>query len=202
MVSYTKKEKFIVALENSEPCTNSSICTKCGGACCKTTPCGMLPHDIGDQISVESVVNALNSGKYMIYLDVKKPKDIIIPTMAAKQTDEGRIKLNFLRKKCALLTLTGCPLSKLERPSMGLSYIPGTPCKQLVSNQALSRSWMTYRHLMASVIKRETGMSLEELYTVCYENTLAYFAVNGIQTPYENMVFEIMQLDLARLQGN
>ena len=141
--------------------TNCSICSECNGKCCKSGGCGLMTCDI-PEISVEGITKLLDSGKYSInflYSDLFG----VIPSMHAREEDASRINNSPIRKTCSLLGNNGCTLSKKERPTLGLMFIPkpNFDCKLIVDDLDILYDWIPLKDLMEKVIFKETGKSVQ-----------------------------------------
>lgn len=144
--------------------TNCSICSECGGRCCKTGGCGLMTCDIPD-ISVEGITKLLDSDKYSItflYSDLFG----IIPTMHTREEKADRINISPIRKACSLLKNNGCTLSREERPTLGLLLIPepNFDCNLIVDGFDSIHDWLPIKDVMEEVILKETGKTSKELF--------------------------------------
>lgn len=144
--------------------TDCSICSKCGGRCCKTGGCGLMTCDL-PELTVEGITKMLDSGKYSItflYSDLFG----IIPTMHTREEGADRINNSPIRKACSLLGNKGCTLSELERPTLGLLLIPDVnyECHLLVDAFDSIHDWLPLKSLMEEVIFKETGKTSSELF--------------------------------------
>lgn len=144
--------------------TNCSICSDCGGRCCKTGGCGLMTCDIPEP-TVEGITKLLDSGHYSItfmYSDLFG----IIPTMHTREEGAGRINNSPIRKPCTLLGNSGCVLSQKERPTLGLLLIPEPEfeCHLLVDAFDSIHDWIPLKGIMEEIIWKETGKTSKELF--------------------------------------
>jgi len=102
----------IIAKESNE---NNTLCTPCGGECCKAMSGVNLPEDFDNNF--ENVKEALVSGKYAIdcwdFYDGAGSGYFIRPSTKGK---EGEITDWSWGGECTFLTSKGCSLSSQTRP--------------------------------------------------------------------------------------
>lgn len=152
---------------------NCSVCSACGGACCKRGGCGLMTCDVPD-MSVRGIERLLHTGKFSIAFACAFSDGIPIPIpiMTAREIGCGKINESIIRKPCALQGEKGCLLSEEERPTQGLLFIPKAngDCKNLVGAMEVFADWAPYKEILETVIEKETGKTLNELfYKGCIE---------------------------------
>ena len=153
--------KFIFDLKKNE---RPSLCSRCGGKCCKTMPgivtpseLGMTPREIGRELR-----RRLDSGKWA--LDWWE-KDSDLPQTyylrPAIKGCEGQQRHGSWGGECALLGPSGCTLSWNERPwgcrDLKPHRLLHPHCTSVTGHGKLAevRLWLPYQN----IIKRITGGS-------------------------------------------
>lgn len=184
------------------------ICSECGGQCCKSTPCSLMPCDVKD-MSVGGIKRMLDSEKYSLRLILsgteEKPHYTIC--MSARMQGTNRIRNNLLYSPCALLGENGCTLSDEERPTCALLTIPGPNqnCKMLVSPKEYIDAWDKYAGILEEVWKSETSITPEEYFLIM--SAKAYFEIQEminrgvVLNEEEEMVFQRSLMLLLRAKS-
>lgn len=109
---------------------NISVCSLCGGKCCKQIPGAVFPEQLND-ISVESLLQMYKDGYCFDYWEGNPTKDEKYDNVTAyylrPQTISaiGRMVDPSWGAQCSFLTPTGCKLSFDKRPM---------ECQTLVAN--------------------------------------------------------------------
>ncbi|MFV0484717.1 MAG: hypothetical protein ACK5MU_00590 [Candidatus Saccharimonadales bacterium] len=138
---------------------NADLCGRCGGQCCKATPCTYFPSDFGEILTMDALLERIHAGKATL-LRVEGCQSRVM-TSRTRDHDgldvisreewvlNGR-KIPYLRE-CALLTPTGCSLSLAERPSAGAMYVPRFICgvrSCYMPRVSVRESWDPYQPLL------------------------------------------------------
>lgn len=156
----------IIEIENNE---NKDVCKKCGGKCCKNSPCEFAPFQILDDKSdiplIDQLIKFLECGKYAIDCwdgDVYgKDRYCCYYVRVAAESEEtyGLLRLfdtDFWFGRCKLLTDNGCSLSWEERPVCGKSLIPNANgrCTSIYENgkEEMAKLWYEYNYLFENLI--------------------------------------------------
>lgn len=147
---------------------NKELCSKCGGRCCKKSGCDYFVSDF-KSIDKNTMLKVLGTGNVSIVAAFEinvaaNGKTIAIPTLYLRARNEGKgiIDLYSMKKRCSLLTSTGCPYNLEERPGGGVNLIPGEKeCTNVVSFLDELKKWHPYQGLLAKLVKRYTGKSVD-----------------------------------------
>lgn len=149
---------------------NLEICKKCGGMCCKKSGCDYLSSDFND-LSFNGLLKTLSNGNISIVSAIifeKLPNNRIYANpflyLRARNTNREVIDLLSMKTTCSLLTDTGCKYSYDERPSMGKNLVPveNNRCYSLKDPEIIIESWKSYQKVLSKVVKKMTGLSVEE----------------------------------------
>lgn len=167
-------------VNDSRAFENYRMCHKCGGKCCKTSPCILDASDIDDKsgynIAVEiinknfSLVSLLDSSAYraMNYFD--------FPYLYVASASEfiGATDLLSLRGPCVNLTKKGCKFSSIERPAGGRLLIPdkenGCHYEKREQIFELIYSWIDFQNNLKEAYELITSSSLDEEVSRLYQN--------------------------------
>lgn len=131
---------------------NKSLCTKCGGQCCKNDPCFFMPEDF-DDLSVDGLLRELKDKDYLCILLDKVPRITMRSSKWAKIVDP---LLTDKTNVCMLLTPTGCPFSYDERPTGGKMLVPDPNgcCTSKITLDNIRLAWAPYMPVLLQVIAR------------------------------------------------
>lgn len=149
---------------------NLEICKKCGGMCCKKSGCDYLASDFND-LSFNGLLKTLSSGNISIVSAIifeKLPNNKIYANpflyLRARNTNREVVDLLSMKTTCSLLTDIGCKYSYDERPSMGKYLVPveNNKCYSLKKSEIMIESWSSYQKVLSKIVKRITGLSVEE----------------------------------------
>lgn len=149
---------------------NLEICKKCGGMCCKKSGCDYLSSDFND-LSFNGLLKTLSSENISIVSALifeKLPNNKIYANpflyLRARNTNREIIDLLSMKTTCSLLTDAGCKYSYNERPSMGKYLVPveNNQCYPLKDPNIVIESWKSYQKVLSKVVKKITGLSVDE----------------------------------------
>ena len=143
-------------MENNE---NKSICSICGGKCCKRMPGLNIPDDFNNDIRL--IFKALKSGKYCIDWWEDSPNIYYVRPATAD-------KIGFLKDPswggtCNFLTANGCSLKFEERPYTCKVLIPNETfqCGHTVGNDkySLVLKWKPIQKELIELMESEKYIS-------------------------------------------
>ena len=127
---------------------NQSLCSACGGYCCKNSPCFFMPEDFPD-LSLDRLLKEFQEKDYLCIL----LGDVAFISMRAKhwkrivQLFESRIP-----DSCVALTPTGCKFSYDERPTGGKLLVPAVTgfydCYHKLDYTTFSTAWAPYDEVL------------------------------------------------------
>ena len=135
---------------------NCSICEKCGGLCCKSIPCALIPEDLPKKSleSIDTLREVLMSGKYSLDYYTTYDADtryyIRMRSKYAPIADEMCIGSG-----CVSLTKSGCKYSSETRPTQGKFLEPGDKglCTQHLPKEDVGLCWAPYNEILAELWK-------------------------------------------------
>jgi len=129
---------------------NQSLCSTCGGKCCKNSPCFFMPQDFTD-LSFEGILREFSEKDYLcIRLDR-------VPRITMRSADWGKTIIPFFtrgrRNPCMVLTPNGCPFSYEERPTGGKLLVPdpNQDCKSKLTLEEVRVAWKPYEETLWKV---------------------------------------------------
>lgn len=168
---------------------NKSICSTCGGKCCKQTGCYYSAEDL-KVVSSRSIKNLLDKGYTCISSDVFVMKeDPIILSLRSRNKSANKIDLISLSRYCSALTPTGCMYDFADRPSGGKYLIPdenGNCDYHKVRLIDIIESWSPYQELLRSVCEEVSGIPFDELMRIQVEEYFTYV--------YEHQLYDRSEL--------
>ncbi|MDO4282176.1 MAG: hypothetical protein Q4D02_00945 [Clostridia bacterium] len=147
-------------MKNNE---NKSICSICGGRCCKSMGCHLSPEDVfrGEEPNVMSILKLLKTGYFSVDWWEGDPRAEISEDMALYITMFIRV-MNVNGKvidpswggKCKLLTSHGCALSFEQRPKGGKALIPQADfnCQSSYDKKEAAIEWVPYQDLISRAL--------------------------------------------------
>lgn len=158
---------------------NKELCKKCGGMCCKKSGCDYFTSDFS-VINKNSIIKALESGNISIVstLDfdtLNNGTKVAIPFLylRARNKDRDIVDLFSMKKQCSMLKEDGCFYSLEDRPGGGANLIPDSEmCKPLLDPVEEMLKWKPYQNLLAKLVKRFTGKSVDVVLRENVEETL------------------------------
>lgn len=148
---------------------NKELCKKCGGFCCIKSGCDYSAKDF-DDLRYDALYKVLMEGKTSIvaFLRFSKSKfgqEYILPFLylRARNTDRDVVDLLSLKTRCSLLGENGCEYDIDKRPSGGLNLIPDKDgCYPLEDPFEIVNTWESYQKVLARLVKRFTGKSVDK----------------------------------------
>lgn len=148
---------------------NKELCKKCGGFCCIKSGCDYSAKDF-DDLRYDALYNILMEDKTSIvaFLSIEKNKfgrEYVTPFLYLRARNTGRDAVDLLsfKTKCSLLTENGCEYDASKRPSGGLNLIPAeNGCYPLEDPLEIVMTWKNYQKVLAKLVKRITGKSVEK----------------------------------------
>lgn len=125
---------------------NKSLCSKCGGMCCKNGPCFFMPDDFSD-LSLEGLKKEFSKKDYLCICLTDIPFISIRLDFWEKVV---RPTTYFLGGPCPLLTETGCPFSYDERPTSAkmLVPLPNNQCELILFPNMVDLAWEPYKETL------------------------------------------------------
>lgn len=147
-------------------------CAQCKN-CCVHGSCSVLPIDI-EPFTVENVMKEIEIGKYSIDMEVICG-GVILAGLHVRECGGNTIDIYRPHTKCTLLRENGCLLDAESRPVFALTFVPGNPCKRMISDREYFKMWSAERDIMEHVVKNcSSGKSplqlmLEHFDTVALE---------------------------------
>lgn len=145
---------------------DNSLCTECGGECCKSMGCQLSPEDIKGGVTYENVKSLLESGKYSIdWWDKDEKFGEYAIFIRARHVDADVIDPSY-GGTCVMLTETGCSLSYDDRPKGGreLRAHPLHMCDDSGYTKLQSaKDWFEYRDILKVLFDEynTTGQPIE-----------------------------------------
>lgn len=149
---------------------NKEICAECGGICCKKCGCDYIPSDF-TSLSMNDLLEILEEGNISITSAIffeRLPNGKLYANpylyLRARNTNRPIVDLFSLKTKCSQLTDNGCRYDINNRPSGGVNLVPlpNMKCYSNIEHSKLMESWKSYQKVLAKLVKRLTGYSVEE----------------------------------------
>lgn len=160
-----------------------SICARCGGECCKESPCSYSPEDFGvsAELSVAEQIDiyrrVLKDGAtvytgFKLLTESGSGKTLgLLPLLTISERPEGIGALNIGTRKarCSKLTDNGCSFSFEDRPSHAKTFIPKLSesgerlCRNSVSGDEFSKKWCGSQEALRTVVEELSGKDFGEL---------------------------------------
>lgn len=168
---YIKQQLRYYQKRTGKKCVNINhkVCAKCGGKCCKSSGCSLMPHDVW-QMSVKGIKEMLDTGHYSIRVIelIFDNKVEYIVGMSTRRVNNQRVENNWMDGPCVLLEEHGCMLSDAQRPTCALLSIPSTDplkdCELIITHPEYTMAWKKHATILNKVLKDETGHTPEEQY--------------------------------------
>lgn len=209
-----------------EKIENRDVCAKCGGRCCKNTPCGYLPLDFigldpGDKYQKQAGVfkrkiDVGEAGVKVLFehspIGSEFP-DGIIPFFAMGAVGESGRLVDFYGAddRCRLLGESGCRLALDERPSMGAAIIPNERsiddaregCGGGIEREDFIKQWLPYQLAMRALVRKITGKKIEDVVLgriAEYDKDMRKRISTGAKATGYDMDFAV-QVDIAEALG-
>ena len=174
---------------------DEEICAACGGMCCKKSGCDYLPDDFKD-LGYKAILEILEPGNISVValLDISvlpNGQKTVTPFLylRARNIDRDVVDLFSFKKTCSMLTETGCSYLPDDRPSMGRNLVPVKEVDKLTGMHLCypyqnplenMKKWESYQKPLAKVVKRLTGMSVEEKLLLDIENVFYDFLTENL----------------------
>lgn len=137
---------------------DASLCTPCGGNCCKTYPGIVSPEDVGApdlERMTQRLEVMLRSGRYTIDWWEGDDVEFVRP---AQVGHEGKHRHGGGAGACSLLSESGCVLEHDDRPlgCRGLKPVPKAAggCEPHESKEHQVHAWEPYQELLRAVRAR------------------------------------------------
>ena len=150
-----EKREFLKRLKEERRPFDKELCTKCGGECCKTEGCIVLPWDI-EPFTAENIQYLLDKGYYSIRAFFEFGKAYAF--LQVREKGHGPFAVLSPHGKCNWLTEDGCLFFDEERPSMGIGLIPkpGFKCVSIIEVEEFENYWKDPKvvSVMAEVLKK------------------------------------------------
>ncbi len=132
--------------------TNITLCSKCGGACCKMCGCHFSPDDFED-LSFEGLKKELLKGYISIdYVDEEIIySDIGVYILRTRNQGAPIVDMGFRNDTpCILLTEEGCKLDYEKRPTGGKLLIPDSnfKCFSRYNIRDCCYEWKPYKNVL------------------------------------------------------
>lgn len=150
---------------------NRDICKQCGGFCCKKCGCDYAVADF-ETLDINYLQKKLEEGNISIVSaqHFKRVNNKLINEpflyLRARNIERPIVDLLSMKTTCSLLTDKGCIYSKENRPKGGLNLIPSENypigCNPAVNQLELLNEWNNYQKVLARLVKRLTGMSVDQ----------------------------------------
>lgn len=182
---------------------DKNICKKCKGDCCKKSGCDYSTDDFQD-LSMKALEEILKEGKTSIVAAVrvgetKAGKKFIIPYLYLRARNKNRevVDLISLKSQCSVLTETGCPYTLENRPSGGVNLIPSKikgHCRPLNDPLEIVAGWEKYQILLAKMVKKLTGKTVDNKLREDTENLIYDIAMEHFDYVHDREKHEIMPL--------
>jgi len=130
----------------------SSLCTECGGKCCKHYSGILWPSDIVP-LEAETIAEMLKSGNYVIDW-YEGGNRFLRPKHKADPYNRGIYEPSW-GGECIFLTETGCSLEWDKRPLMCRAVKPskGKCDSNTGGKKGASRAWQDYQEMIAVAIE-------------------------------------------------
>ena len=149
-----------------------SICSKCGGMCCKKSGCDYSLTDFKDGKYI-TLLDELNKGDKSIVAMINfrtliNGKFIAEPYLyiRARNTNRGIVDLISMKTRCSQLTDTGCSHNYENRPLGGRNLKPSLsengPCRPIINPYEIANTWKGSQKQLRKVVKHFTGMIVED----------------------------------------
>lgn len=159
---------------------NKEICSNCGGKCCKKSGCDYTVDDF-DNLSFNYLYELLQEGNISIVSTLKititaNDKEWITPFLYLRSRNINRpiVDLLSLKTTCSQLLENGCRYTYQERPSGGKNLIPSPnyDCRHNINQRELLKEWERYQKVLSRLVKRISGMSVDQRLRLDVENLL------------------------------
>ena len=183
---------------------NKSICSSCGGVCCKKSGCDYYVSDF-PSITKGEILKALETGNISIVagIDIKKINNKLVASpilyLRARNKDRDIIDLFSMKRECSMLTETGCSYDLEHRPAGGANFIPKKnilgiyECRPSVNHLEEMEKWLPYQSLLGRIVKRYTGKSVNEVFREDVERVFYEVMIEQFEGVSEFEIYDIGQ---------
>lgn len=183
---------------------NKSICSSCGGVCCKKSGCDYYVSDF-PSITKGEILKALETGNISIVagIDIKKINNKLVASpilyLRARNKDRDIIDLFSMKRECSMLTETGCSYDLEHRPAGGANLIPKKnilgiyKCRPSVNHLEEMEKWLPYQSLLGRIVKRYTGKSVNEVFREDVERVFYEVMAEQFEGVSEFEIYDIGQ---------
>lgn len=183
---------------------NKSICSSCGGVCCKKSGCDYYVSDF-PSITKGEILKALETGNISIVagIDIQKINNKLVASpilyLRARNKDRDIIDLFSMKRECSMLTETGCSYDLEHRPAGGANLIPKKSilgiyeCKPSVNHLEELEKWLPYQSLLGRIVKRYTGKSVNEVFREDVERVFYEVMTEQFEGVSELEIYDIGQ---------
>lgn len=181
---------------------NLEICSKCLGACCKKSGCDYMPNDF-DDLSYENLLKVISERNISIVSELifREIDGNFVATpilfLREKGVKKNTVDLVSMKNTCSSLTSTGCKYTLKERPSGGASIIPSEnypACPTTLNKQELLTSWIPYQETLTQIVKKLTGMSVEDRIRMDVRQLVIKYLSKDYDTIHPSTVKDTLQL--------
>lgn len=140
MLAKEKREFLDLLKSQGKKLYDANLCARCGGDCCKTQSCFLLPFDIYP-FTAKKIIYLIDNGFYSIRAFFEKDKAYAFLT--AREEKDSKVAILMPHSSCAHLTDQGCLFFEQERPSGGIALIPkpGLRCEPTLTVEELENPW-------------------------------------------------------------
>lgn len=149
---------------------DSSICSKCGGACCKVCGCHFSPDDF-KEISFENLKKEIDKGYISIdYVDREIIyQDAGVYILRIRNQKAPIVDIEYTRRTpCILLTKKGCKLDYEHRPTGGKLLIPSKIssythemcCESNYSIRDCCYEWKPHQKILIQLVEYYKGKKI------------------------------------------
>lgn len=168
---------------------NKEICSKCGGRCCLKSGCDYFTSDL-ESVTLQCLTELLDTENVSIVAALKMDrlkngKTVATPFLylRARNTDRDIVDLFSMKTKCSMLTENGCSYSIEDRPSGGVNLIPKEDmmCIPAVNPVEEIKKWEPYQKLLSRLVRRYSGLSVDEKLKLDVENTFYKIITNDFE---------------------
>ncbi len=150
----SKKESLLQERLNGVQNIQRERCAKCGN-CCAHGSCSVLPVDI-EPFTVENVMREIEVGKYCVDLEVIRC-GVTLSGLHTRECDSSIIDIYKPHTRCALLGEGGCNFDDITRPAFALAFVPGDPCKKMITDEDYFKMWFMEQDAMEQVVRICSG---------------------------------------------
>jgi len=145
---------------------NLSICSKCGGKCCKKCGCDYSANDFKN-CSYDNLLKELDKGDKSIVavLDFKS-NNVVEPFLYIRARNKNReiVDLISMKTECSQLRENGCSYDYIHRPFGGKNLTPSVKgygyCKTVMDPMDVVKTWKPHQKTLQRLVIHYTGMNV------------------------------------------